>query len=141
VNNGRRGGFRIAVTIVILLALPWGSAIHANPQRDQFDSQGWQAIDRSEGLERLFLSAVSDQIESSITGIYGASRPYRQAKVIGVQRLATHPHVLRALVQVQTYEGPHIPLGEDTFEFVLDRDKLRLQRVFRKRSNESSRES
>lgn len=136
---------RIGAALFLALALVIGP--HKVSGQNVPESELWQDTDRAEALRRMivaasqvcsrpspppttmeqipelereFINTVRPLIRSTLTGVYGHDRPFWLEKVTHVQSLKKHPRdVLRAVVEVQTYEGAHHPLGIDTVEYQL----------------------
>lgn len=132
---------------VLLLALALVLGAHGASAQIVPESELWQATDRAEALQRMIVAAskvcsppnqphttskqvpeierelistIRPLIRSTLAGVYGYDIPFWLEKVTHVQALKKHPNdVLRAVVEVQTYEGAHNPYGIDTIEYQL----------------------
>jgi hypothetical protein len=95
----------------------------------------WEKVAIDEPLSHAFLQAVGQQIQAAITGAYGGTPLYENAKVVEVRRLKTDPTVVEVDVRVDTFYGAHNPLGTVTIVFRVTSSQLYVGEVKTTRKN------
>lgn len=132
-NEGSYRGFRIAIATVLCLTWLLGANTSVSARNSELGSlalevnsdphlratQGvqWERVEPEPSFSHAFVQAVRPQIQAAITGAYGGTPLYENAKVIEVRRLKNDPTVVDIDIRVETFVGAHNRLGTVTITF------------------------